>query len=113
MPRGKARSKSPKAGKSTAGGSASGASVSSGTSAKSDLPSAGYLLTCDPPAKQFIKHLNETKRADKRFIVEDLDATHLLIKESAKEEVLRKVEAWMDENVFTNVERLGENLDTS
>ena len=113
MPRGKARSKSPKAGKSSAGESASGASVSSGTSTKSDLPSAGYLLTCDPPAKQFIKHLNETKRTDKRFIVEDLDATHLLIKESAKEEVLRKVEAWMDENVFTNVERLGENLDTS
>jgi TFIIH basal transcription factor complex TTD-A subunit len=73
-------------------------------------PSSGYLLTCDPPTKQFIKYLNETKL--KKFIIEELDATHLLIDGSAREEILRKVEDWMDENVFTNVERVGENLET-
>jgi len=30
--------------------------------------------------KQFIIHLNDQKIADKKFILEDLDANHLLIK---------------------------------
>jgi DNA helicase TIP49 (TBP-interacting protein) len=59
--------------------------------------SSGYLLTCDPPAKQFILHLNDAKIADKKFILEDLDATHLLIKGEVREEITRKVEEWMDE----------------
>ena len=97
-------------------------------------------MTCDPPAKQFILHLNDTKIADKKFILEDLDATHLLIKGEVREEITRKVEEWMDmvrlfvlllfkrlvglftsipspnqfaQNVFSNVERVGENLDNS
>uniref|UniRef100_A0A7S4JQJ4 General transcription and DNA repair factor IIH subunit TFB5 n=1 Tax=Odontella aurita TaxID=265563 RepID=A0A7S4JQJ4_9STRA len=94
----------------------SGASSSSAGSASSGsapaLPSSGYLLTCDPPAKQFIRHLNETKSIDKKFIIEDLDATHLLIDGKARGEIMRKVEQWMDENVFTNVDRVGENLET-
>jgi DNA helicase TIP49 (TBP-interacting protein) len=75
--------------------------------------SSGFLLTCDPPAKQFILHLNDTKIADKKFILEDLDATHLLIKGEVREEITRKVEEWMDENVFSTVERVGENFDNS
>ena len=47
--------------------------------------------------KQFIIHLNEQKIADKKFIIEDLDATHLLIKGEVKDEITRKVEEWMDE----------------
>lgn len=72
----------------------SSASVSS---ASSNALSSGYLLTCDPPAKQFILHLNDTKIADKKFIIEDLDATHLLIKGEVRDEITRKVEEWMDE----------------
>ncbi len=60
------------------------------------LPSAGYLLSCDPPIKQFIKTLDEAKTSDKKFILEDLDATHLLIKGKARDEILRKVEEFMD-----------------
>lgn len=105
MPRGRSKSPVPKGMVTTS--SAPSAPDSSG------VPSAGYLLTCDPPAKQFIKHLNETKRADKKFVIEDLDATHLLIKGSTREEILRKIEEWMDENVWTSVERVGESLDTS
>ena len=63
--------------------------------------------------KQFIIHLNDAKIADKKFIIEDLDATRLLIKGEVRDEIKRKVEAWMDENVFSNIERVGENLDTS
>jgi len=48
---------------------------------------------------------------DKKFIIQDLDATHLLVKAKATEEIQRKVNAWMDENVFSSVERVGEDLD--
>jgi TFIIH basal transcription factor complex TTD-A subunit len=78
-------------------------SSSTSTKSKSDsqspkaLSSAGYLLKCDPPTKQFIKHLDETKPVDKKLILEDLDATHLLIKEKARDEIMRKVQEWMDE----------------
>ena len=74
-------------------------------------PSAGYLITCDVPTKQYIQYLNELKPVDKKFIMEDLDSTHLLLKKKAREEIERKVTAWMDENVFSSVERVGEDLD--
>lgn len=76
-------------------------------------PSAGYLISCDVPTKQYIQYLNHLKPVDKKFVIEDLDATHLLVKNKAREEIERKVEAWMDENVFSAVERVGENLDMS
>jgi len=63
--------------------------------------------------KQFIINLNDKKSADKKFILEDLDATHLLIKGDVRDEITRKVDEWMDENVFSTIERVGENLDTS
>jgi hypothetical protein len=47
--------------------------------------------------KQFIMHLNDKKSADKKFILEDLDATHLLIKGEVRDEITRKVDEWMDE----------------
>jgi len=42
-------------------------------------------------------HLNDKKSADKKFILEDLDATHLLIKGDVRDEITRKVDEWMDE----------------
>lgn len=64
----------------------------------SDLPpSAGYLISCDVPTKQYIQYLNQLKPIDKKFIITDLDATHLLVKAKAREEISRKVEEWMDE----------------
>mmetsp|Transcript_21755 Transcript_21755/g.32233 ORF Transcript_21755/g.32233 Transcript_21755/m.32233 type:complete len:101 (-) Transcript_21755:274-576(-) len=88
-------------------------SKSSGGEKADLLPSAGYLLTCDAPTKQFIKSFNESKSIDKRFIIEDLDPTHLLVKEKAREEILSQVESWMDSNVFSNIQSgVGENLET-
>jgi hypothetical protein len=46
--------------------------------------------------RQFILHLNDTKIADKKFILENIDANHLLIKADARDEIARKVEEWMD-----------------
>lgn len=63
-----------------------------------DIPAcAGYLIACDVPTKQYIQYLNELKPVDKKFILEDLDSTHLLVKLEARKEIERKVEAWMDE----------------
>lgn len=92
---------------------AKASSPSSQKKTKDLPPSAGYLISCDVPTKQYIQYLNDKKPVDKKIILEDLDATHLLVKKNARDEIERKVEAWMDENVFSAVERVGENLDVS
>lgn len=74
-------------------------------------PSAGILVTCDIPTKQYICNMNQLKPVDKKFIIQDLDATHLLVKARAREEIHRKVNDWMDVNVFSSVEKVGEDLD--
>jgi hypothetical protein len=104
------RGASSSAGKTAGGGSSAGA----GNKTEIDLPpSAGYLISCDVPTKQFIQHLNDLKPVDKKFILEDLDAEHLLVKATSRNEIDSKVETWMDENVFSAIERVGENLDMS
>ncbi|KAG7342335.1 transcription factor TFIIH complex subunit Tfb5 [Nitzschia inconspicua] len=102
-PSGKGRSVSPKHNK----------KGDTGNSGKGLPPPAGYLLSCDIPTKQFIHNMNDQKTIDKKFILEDLDAEHLLVKESARAEIEREVERWMDDNVFSAIERVGENLDMS
>lgn len=76
-----------------------------------DLPEALYLITCDIPTKQYILYLNEIK--SKKFIAEELDDTHLLIAVSAKAEIEQAIDTWMDENVFSAIEKVGEDLDIS
>jgi TFIIH basal transcription factor complex TTD-A subunit len=61
------------------------------------LASSGYLISCDVPTKQFIMHMNDTNPVDKKFIIKDLDATHLLVEHKAVAEITRKVDEWMDE----------------
>jgi hypothetical protein len=74
---------------------------------------AGYLISCDVPTKQFIRHLNEEKAADKRFIVQDLDEAHVLVREEAVEEIQAKVKEWLDKDVYSALETVGEDLDMS
>eukprot|EP00536_Pseudo-nitzschia_multiseries_P003162 jgi/Psemu1/252405/estExt_Genewise1Plus.C_470048 len=101
-------------GSSASGGALGTAGSGSGGKAGNDLPaSAGYLISCDVPTKKYIQNLNDLKTQDKKFIIEDLDATHLLIAKRARPEIERKVEQWMDANVFSAIERVGENLDMS
>mmetsp|Transcript_26907 Transcript_26907/g.39810 ORF Transcript_26907/g.39810 Transcript_26907/m.39810 type:complete len:110 (-) Transcript_26907:482-811(-) len=73
----------------------------------------GYLLECDPPVKQFVMYNDSTRHDDKKWVIQDLDETHLLVNRKYKEEIMRKVEEWMDSNVFSSVERVGEDLDAS
>ena len=39
----------------------------------------GTLLECDVPVKQFILHINDELPPSERFVISDLDATHLLV----------------------------------
>mmetsp|Transcript_850 Transcript_850/g.1903 ORF Transcript_850/g.1903 Transcript_850/m.1903 type:complete len:134 (+) Transcript_850:200-601(+) len=86
---------------------------SSGSGGSGEIKSAGYLITCDVPTRQYITYLNKRKTTDKKFIIEELDATHLLVKKSSRSEIEAAVEKWMDDNVFSAIERVGENLDMS
>ena len=76
-------------------------------------PNRVAISSCDVPTKQFIQYLNELKPVDKKFIIQDLDSTHLLIKHKAKEEIEREIDNFFDQNVFSPVERVGEDFDTS
>uniref|UniRef100_A0A7S3L5P3 General transcription and DNA repair factor IIH subunit TFB5 n=1 Tax=Amphora coffeiformis TaxID=265554 RepID=A0A7S3L5P3_9STRA len=78
-----------------------------------ELPSTGYLVACDIPTKNFIQHLNDVRPREKRFIIKELDQTHLLVKHKARDEILIEVEKWQNSNVFSAVEQVGENLDMS
>jgi len=111
---GSSSSKAVTAATNAAASSSSNAAAGSGSTTNDDIPlSAGYLISCDVPTKQFIQYLNELKPVDKKFIIQDLDSTHLLVKLKAREEITQKVEEWLDENVFSAVERVGEELDLS
>mmetsp|Transcript_8229 Transcript_8229/g.17760 ORF Transcript_8229/g.17760 Transcript_8229/m.17760 type:complete len:116 (-) Transcript_8229:1689-2036(-) len=95
-------------------GRTSSAAAGSSNKASNDLPaSVGYLISCDVPTKKYIERMNDLKTQDKKFILEDLDSTHLLIHKRARAEIEKKVEQWMDANVFSAIERVGENLDMS
>ena len=78
-----------------------------------ELPSTGYLVACDIPTKNFIQHLNDVKPREQRFIIKELDQTHLLVKHKARDEIEFEVEKWQNSNVFSAVEQVGENLDMS
>ncbi|KAK9791174.1 hypothetical protein WJX73_007099 [Symbiochloris irregularis] len=40
----------------------------------------GELLTCDVPTREFIISLNASRSQDSKFLLEDLDDTHLFVK---------------------------------
>ena len=39
----------------------------------------GVLVQCDATVKQFLLHMDETNALGEKFIIEDLDATHLFV----------------------------------
>lgn len=74
----------------------------------------GYLVSCDIPTKQYIVYLDSRQPTGKKFILNSaMDETHLLVKVGARAEIERKVDEWMDQNVFSAIEKVGEDLDMS
>nr|AYE54241.1 TTDA [Hydra vulgaris] len=39
----------------------------------------GVLVECDPTVKQFLLHMDEKGVLGQKFVIEDLDSTHLFV----------------------------------
>ena len=60
----------------------------------------GTLLECDIPTKVFILHLNDEQLPSERFVIQDLDATHLLVQPHKMEMVREQVKLFHEKSQF-------------
>ncbi|KAG9283015.1 general transcription factor IIH subunit 5 [Astyanax mexicanus] len=60
----------------------------------------GVLVECDPAMKQFLLYLDETSALGKKFIIQDLDDTHVFILAEVVPILQEKVGELMDQNSF-------------
>ncbi|GAA6046966.1 hypothetical protein JCM3770_003454 [Rhodotorula araucariae] len=58
----------------------------------------GVLVTCDPAVKQILLQLDEESSRTKRFLIADLDETHVLIAPDAVERVREELELALEAN---------------
>ena len=56
----------------------------------------GVLVECDPAMKQFLLHLDEKMKLGTRFVIQDLDATHLFISADIVERLKDQIDDLMD-----------------
>ena len=63
----------------------------------------GILIECDPQMKQFLLHLDETNALGTKFILQDLDSTHLFISSDIIDTLRSKVDDLMDQINFVEV----------
>uniref|UniRef100_A0A4W5KQI6 General transcription and DNA repair factor IIH subunit TFB5 n=1 Tax=Hucho hucho TaxID=62062 RepID=A0A4W5KQI6_9TELE len=60
----------------------------------------GVLVECDPAMKQFLLYLDETSALGKKFIIQDLDDTHVFILAEVVHILQERVGELMDQNSF-------------
>lgn len=60
----------------------------------------GVLVECDPAVKQFLLHLDEKMILGKKFVIDDLDETHLFVSAEIVSILQEKVWEIMDNNSF-------------
>ena len=63
----------------------------------------GILIECDPQMKQFLLHLDETVALGNKFIIQDLDATHLFISSEIIERLKSQIDDLMDQISFVDI----------
>ncbi|KAM9779171.1 general transcription factor IIH subunit 5 [Syngnathus typhle] len=61
----------------------------------------GVLVECDPAMKQFLLYLDETNAFGKKFILKDLDDTHVFILVEVVQTLQERVGKLIDQNSFT------------
>jgi TFIIH basal transcription factor complex TTD-A subunit len=61
----------------------------------------GSFITCDPAMKQFLLHLDETLALGKKFIIQDLDETHLFVASEIVDILRSRVDDLMDQISYT------------
>lgn len=60
----------------------------------------GILVECDPAMKQFLLHLDENNELGKKFVLQDLDETHLFISADSLDLLVEKIDGLMDKISF-------------
>lgn len=65
----------------------------------------GVLVTCDAAMKQFLLHLDESLKLGRKFIIQDLDDTHLFISADILDVLQAKIDDLMDQINFPIVEK--------
>ncbi|KAJ7370474.1 General transcription factor IIH subunit 5 [Desmophyllum pertusum] len=60
----------------------------------------GVIVECDPAVKQFLLHLDEKMILGKKFVIDDLDETHLFVSAEIVPILQEKVWEIMDNNSF-------------
>lgn len=60
----------------------------------------GILVECDPAMKQYLLHLDESNCLGKKFVLQDLDETHLFIAAGVMGSIQIKIDELMDSNSF-------------
>ncbi|PVG03961.1 nucleotide excision repair TFIIH subunit [Serendipita vermifera] len=61
----------------------------------------GVLITCDAAVKQILLQMNERRRDEDAFVIEDLDQTHILIKADQEESMRQELEIELEKNTYT------------
>lgn len=65
----------------------------------------GILVECDPAMKQFLLHLDETEALGKKFVIQDLDETHLFVAVEILPILRERIDDLMDKLSFPLVEK--------
>ena len=61
----------------------------------------GVLITCEPSMKQFLLHLDENLAFGERFIIQDLDDTHVFVMASIVPQLQSRVDEMMEKFSFS------------
>ncbi len=57
----------------------------------------GVLIECDPAMKQFLLHLDEKLILGTKFVVQDLDETHLFVAPEMVDRLKDRIDELMDQ----------------
>ena len=60
----------------------------------------GILVECDPAMKQFLVHLDDTEALGRKFVIQDLDDTHLFISADILPTLQDRIDGLMDKLSF-------------
>lgn len=60
----------------------------------------GILVECDPAMKQFLLHMDETEGLGRKFVIQDLDETHLFISAEILPTLRDRIDDLMDKLSF-------------
>jgi len=65
----------------------------------------GILVECDPAMKQFLLHLDEKEGLGRKFVIQDLDETHLFISAEILPTLRDRIDDLMDKLSFPLIEK--------